>query len=118
MAMLSTLRDFVSQRKAEPDPRPYVELAKYCEWQCNDLEQAQMWTAWALHNQQSAPTRFRSPQAIGELEQASHAVSKVLYESSQSTSGPDAASGAATGEAASGSTEGDDAIDAEFEVKE
>lgn len=51
-----------------PDPRPYVELAKYCEWQCGDLEQAQMWTAWALHNQQSAPTRFRSPQAIGELQ--------------------------------------------------
>jgi len=51
-----------------PDPRPYVELAKYCEWQCNDLEQAQMWTAWALHNQQSAPTRIRSPQAIGELQ--------------------------------------------------
>ncbi len=51
-----------------PDPRPYVELAKYCEWQCSDLEQAQMWTAWALHNQQSAPTRFRSPQAISELQ--------------------------------------------------
>jgi uncharacterized protein YprB with RNaseH-like and TPR domain len=51
-----------------PDPRPYVELAKYCEWQCSDLEQAQMWTAWALHNQQSAPTRFRSPQAINELQ--------------------------------------------------
>ena len=51
-----------------PDPRPYVELAKYCEWQGNDLEQAQMWTAWALHNQQSAPVRQRSPQAIGELQ--------------------------------------------------
>jgi len=51
-----------------PDPRPYVELAKYCEWQCGDLEQAQVWTAWALHNQQSAATRFRSPQAIGELQ--------------------------------------------------
>lgn len=51
-----------------PDPRPYVELAKYCEWQCSDLEQAGMWTAWALHNQQSAPTRFRSPQAISELQ--------------------------------------------------
>ena len=51
-----------------PDPRPYVELAKYCEWQCSDLEQAQMWTAWALHNQQTAPTRFRSPQAINELQ--------------------------------------------------
>ena len=51
-----------------PDPRPYIELAKYCEWQRNDLEQAQMWTAWALHNQQSAPTRQRSPQAIADLQ--------------------------------------------------
>ncbi len=51
-----------------PDPRPYVELAKYCEWQGNDLEQAQMWTAWALHNQRSAPVRQRSPQAINELQ--------------------------------------------------
>jgi len=51
-----------------PDPRPYVELAKYCEWQCSDLEQARMWTAWALHNQQSAPVRQRSPQAISELQ--------------------------------------------------
>jgi uncharacterized protein YprB with RNaseH-like and TPR domain len=28
---------------------PYVELAKYCEWQLHDLAQAEMWTAWALH---------------------------------------------------------------------
>ena len=53
--------------------------------------------------------------AIGELEQASHAVSKVLYESSQSAGG-DTSADAPKGEAAN--TEGDDAIDAEFEVKE
>lgn len=51
-----------------PDPRPYVELAKYCEWRNGDLAQAQMWTAWALHNQQSAPVRYRSSQAINELQ--------------------------------------------------
>jgi len=37
------------------DPTPYVELAKYCEWQAKDLEQAQMWAKWAYHNLQSLP---------------------------------------------------------------
>ncbi len=50
-----------------PDPRPYEELAKYCEWQAGDLEQAEMWTAWALHNQQTAPAYQRSRQAVDEL---------------------------------------------------
>ena len=54
--------------------------------------------------------------ALNELEQASHAVSKVLYESAQAS--PEAAAGAAAGEAASGGSDGDDAIDAEFEVKD
>ncbi len=51
--------------------------------------------------------------AVSDLEQASHALSKVLYEKAQSTgptSSPDAAAG--TSETAE-----DDAIDAEFEVK-
>ncbi|MCA9186130.1 MAG: molecular chaperone DnaK, partial [Planctomycetales bacterium] len=54
--------------------------------------------------------------AIEELEQASHALSKVLYESAQA--GP--ASGAGTEGGATGGGESatdDDAIDAEFEVK-
>lgn len=51
-----------------PDPRPFEALAKYCEWQLGDLTQAEMWTAWALHNQQSAPAYQRSPQTISELE--------------------------------------------------
>jgi uncharacterized protein YprB with RNaseH-like and TPR domain len=51
-----------------PDPRPFEALAKYCEWQLGDLTQAEMWTAWALHNQQSAPAYQRSPQTIAELE--------------------------------------------------
>lgn len=32
------------------DPTPFVELAKYSEWQAKDLGQAAMWTGWALHN--------------------------------------------------------------------
>ncbi|MBX3053268.1 MAG: ribonuclease H-like domain-containing protein [Caldilineaceae bacterium] len=69
-----------------PDPRPYVELAKYCEWQCNDLEQAQMWTAWALHNQQTAPTRVRSPQAITELQ---HRLARIQRKQTGGDGSPD-----------------------------
>jgi uncharacterized protein YprB with RNaseH-like and TPR domain len=50
-----------------PDVRPYEELAKYCEWQTGDIEQAAMWTGWALHNQQKAPAYQRSRQAIDAL---------------------------------------------------
>ena len=50
------------------DPSPFVELAKYCEWQANDLEQAEMWTGWALHNLRAAPAHLRPPGRIAELE--------------------------------------------------
>ncbi|MBX2997583.1 MAG: ribonuclease H-like domain-containing protein [Caldilineaceae bacterium] len=50
-----------------PDVRPYEELAKYCEWQIIDLEQALMWTGWALHNQQNASSWQRSRQNIDAL---------------------------------------------------
>lgn len=43
------------------DLSPYIELAKYCEWQIKDLEQAEMWTSWALHTLQSAPA-WQQPQ--------------------------------------------------------
>ena len=52
--------------------------------------------------------------AIEELEQASQAFSKSLYQKTQAASGED---GAAAGEAKSGQTD-DDTIDAEFEVKD
>jgi hypothetical protein len=51
------------------DPTPYVELAKYCEWELRDLGQAEMWTAWALHNLQKANPNTRRPGALRELEQ-------------------------------------------------
>ena len=50
------------------DPTPYIELAKYCEWQCKDLEQAAMWTQWALHTLNSAPAWQRTERQIAELE--------------------------------------------------
>lgn len=50
------------------DPTPYVELAKYCEWQCKDLAQAEMWTQWALHNLQKAPLWQRANGQISTLE--------------------------------------------------
>jgi molecular chaperone DnaK len=57
--------------------------------------------------------------ALSELEQASHAVSKAMYEAS-SRAGGGAAAGASpeTAGAAAGGKKDDDAIDAEFEVKE
>ena len=50
------------------DSEPYVELAKYCEWQARDLEQAAMWTGWALHNLRTAPPHQRAVGPISELE--------------------------------------------------
>ena len=57
--------------------------------------------------------------AIEELEQASHALSKTLYESAEpaGAGGPEAEA-TTSAEDASGSAADDDAIDAEFEVKQ
>ncbi|RIK83000.1 MAG: molecular chaperone DnaK [Planctomycetota bacterium] len=53
--------------------------------------------------------------ATDELEQASHALSKVLYEATQQAGG--APGDASAGGAGAGDKKDDDAIDAEFEVK-
>lgn len=50
------------------DPTPYEEMAKHCEWHLNDLEQAEMWTAWALHTLRSASTAHGFPGASSRLE--------------------------------------------------
>ncbi|NJN82342.1 MAG: hypothetical protein HC802_08765 [Caldilineaceae bacterium] len=50
------------------DPLPYVELAKYYEWQVKDLEQAEMWAGWALHNLAAAPRFSARASQIAELE--------------------------------------------------
>jgi molecular chaperone DnaK len=54
--------------------------------------------------------------AISELEQASQAFSKTLYERAQTGAQPDQAGSQPKGP--SGSGDDDDAIDAEFEVKD
>jgi molecular chaperone DnaK len=54
--------------------------------------------------------------AISELEAASHAVSKLLYESAKATAGSQ--DGGAAGPAHTAGPSADDAIDAEFEVKD
>jgi molecular chaperone DnaK len=51
--------------------------------------------------------------AMTELESASHAMSKALYESAQQAQ----AAGAQDAQAGSGANPNDDAIDADFEVK-
>ena len=57
--------------------------------------------------------------ALNELEQASHALSKTLYETAGAAGGPEAAATAAGGDTeASAESADDDAIDAEFEVKD
>ncbi len=50
------------------DPTPYVELAKYSEWQVNEFDQAEMWTAWALHNLQNDDSAYAWERTIAELE--------------------------------------------------
>ena len=50
-----------------PDSRPYVELAKFYEWQSGDLTQAAMWTQWALHEQERSPPQNRSHETQTEL---------------------------------------------------
>jgi len=60
----------------------------------------------------------RIKSALSDLEQASHALSKSLYEAAQAEGGEQRAGGAQpSGEQPSGESE-DDTIDAEFEVKE
>lgn len=50
------------------DPTPYIELAKCCEWQIGDLERAEMWAAWALHNLRTALPYQRLPGQVADLE--------------------------------------------------
>lgn len=50
------------------DATPYVELAKYAEWQLHDPAQAAMWAGWALHLVESLPPHRRVPGRRAELE--------------------------------------------------
>ena len=46
---------------------PYVELAKYYEWQTKDLLQAEVYTRWAIHVYRSSLVPLRSRQVQEEL---------------------------------------------------
>jgi uncharacterized protein YprB with RNaseH-like and TPR domain len=50
------------------DVTPFIELAKYHEWQTRDLEQAEMWAAWALHTVEALPAHRRLPGQRADLE--------------------------------------------------
>lgn len=50
------------------DVTPFIELAKYHEWQTRDLEQAEMWAAWGLHTIQALPAHRRLPGQHADLE--------------------------------------------------
>ena len=55
--------------------------------------------------------------AVKELEQASHALSKAMYENSEAAGETGEAGAASEGESSEEASSEDDAIDAEFEVK-
>ena len=56
----ATWQDWISSVPGS-DPTPFVELAKYCEWQLRDLDQAEMWTAWALYTLRNAHPAAQRP---------------------------------------------------------
>ncbi|MEZ4861980.1 MAG: ribonuclease H-like domain-containing protein [Caldilineaceae bacterium] len=63
------------------DPTPFIELAKYCEWRGKDLEQAAMWTQWALHNLRTAPVQSQTTDQIAALE---HRLARLQRKRTQS----------------------------------
>ncbi len=67
------------------DPAPFVELAKYCEWQLNDYAQAEMWAAWALHNLQRRPGTLAWAHTIAELE---HRLQRIRRKQTSATPSP------------------------------
>ena len=118
-----------AESHAEEDRRKFelVEARNQADQMCYQLEKMMKEHDQKLEESDKAPLRkaiekvreaaksddtqqIRS--AVSELEQASHALSKVLYEKAQA--GPAPETRCESGAAASGD---DDAIDAEFEVK-
>jgi molecular chaperone DnaK len=119
-----------AEEHAEEDRRKFelVEARNQADQMCYQLEKMMKENAEKLADADKEPlkraiekvraaAKGEDVQAIkasvGELEQASHALSKVLYEKAQAGS----AAGGGRGGAASHPAGDDDAIDAEFEVK-
>ncbi len=120
-----------AEQNAEEDRRQYelVEARNRAEQMCYQLEKLMKEHADKLGDSDRAPLekaveKTRSvaklddtqaiKSAIAELEQASQAFSKTLYERAQAAPQGDAAAGQSSG----GGGGDDDAIDAEFEVKD
>ena len=122
-----------AEQHAEEDRRQYelVEARNRAEQMCYQLEKLMKEHADKLGEADRAPLekaveRTREvakgddaqavKSAISELEQASQAFSKTLYERAQAA--PAGGEQESAGDASSGSSGDDDAIDAEFEVKD
>ena len=129
-------RDAEEHAAEDKQKRELVELRNQAEQMCFQLEKLIKENDDKLKDSDKEPlakaiekTREKAkgddPQAvkaaIEELEQASHAVSKVLYETTGAAgAGPEAEAAAGpepAGDASSAEGADDDAIDAEFEVK-
>ena len=65
------------------DPIPYIELAKYCEWQLKDLVQAEMWTGWARHNMTAAATSRQDRIILAELDHRLARIRRKLQRSAE-----------------------------------
>ncbi|MFW6171074.1 MAG: molecular chaperone DnaK [Planctomycetota bacterium] len=129
-----------ADQHAEEDRRQYelVESRNRAEQMCYQLEKLIKENSEQLDEEDRTPLQQAVEKtrevakgedtqaiksAIEELEQVSHAFSKTLYEKTQSAPGGGEAAGGASDSGASGETSGDskgddDAIDAEFEVKD
>jgi molecular chaperone DnaK len=126
-------RDAEEHAAEDKQKRELVELRNQAEQMCFQLEKLIKENDDKLKESDKQPlikaiekTREKAqgnePQAIKsaieELEQASHALSKVLYETAGAAGAGAAGAGSQeTGEKASGEGADDDTIDAEFEVK-
>jgi molecular chaperone DnaK len=119
-----------AEEHAEEDRRKFelVEARNQADQMCYQLEKMMKENAEKLADADKEPLKRAIEKvraaakgddvqaikaSVGELEQASHALSKVLYEKAQAGG----ATGGGGGAAASHPAGDDDAIDAEFEVK-
>jgi len=123
-------KDAESHAAEDKQKRELAESRNNAESMCFQLEKLMKEQADKLSDNDKAPLEAAIKKAretaqgtdvnaiksaVSELEQASHAFSKTLYEAGAKPGAGPAAS--ADGPAAGGSSE-DDAIDAEFEVKD
>ncbi len=64
------------------DATPFIELAKYHEWQTHDLEQAEMWAGWGAHTVEAIVPHRRLP---GQLADLQHRLQRIQRKRAGST---------------------------------